>query len=79
MEFSAGSKWNFQQAAHLLGCLKLHRHGGVLLVMRMRTWGGYKQRKCVREYGDSLCSTGTVKPANALHLSPLPSAALVTW
>lgn len=43
----------------------------------MRTWGGYKQqRKCVREYGDSLCCTGTVKPANALHLSPLPSAAL---
>lgn len=43
----------------------------------MRTWGGYKQqRKPVREYGDSLCCTGTVTAANALHLSPLPSAAL---
>lgn len=43
----------------------------------MRTWDGYKQqRKPVREYGDSLCCTGTVTPANALHLSPLPSAAL---
>lgn len=33
----------------------------------------------MREYGDSLCCPGTVKAANALHLSPLPSAALGAW
>lgn len=38
-----------------------------------------QQRKCVREYGDSLCSTGPVKLINALHLSPLPSTALGAW